>query len=65
MTNRHAKAGEKVSENNVKAARVVNVIQIKSTRGNGTSADPIRLVTQYWTSDGQFIGEITEASDYA
>lgn len=39
------------------SARVVPVIETKSTRGAGTSANPIRLVTQYWSLDGKLLAE--------
>lgn len=40
-----------------KSAKVIRVIQTKSTRGRGTSADPVRIVTQYWSFDGKLLAE--------
>ena len=45
--------------NSIKSVQIIPVIETKSTRGNGTSADPIRIVTQYWTTDGKLIAERT------
>lgn len=38
------------------SAKVVQVIKTKSTRGDGTSANPKREVIQYWDFDGNLIG---------
>ena len=38
-------------------AKVIQVIQTKSTRGTGTSADPIRVVVSYWDFEGNLIAE--------
>lgn len=42
------------------SARVIKVIETKSTRGVGTSANPVRLVTQYWSLDGELLAEKDE-----
>ncbi len=39
------------------SARVIQIIETKSTRGKGTDADPVRVVTQYWDFDGNLICE--------
>ena len=39
------------------SARVIQVIETKSTRGKGTDADPVRQVTQYWDFEGNLICE--------
>ncbi len=39
------------------SAKVIQVIETKSTRGKGTDADPVRQVTQYWDFEGNLIGE--------
>lgn len=41
----------------VNSARVIQVIETKSTRGKGTDADPVRHVTQYWDFEGNLICE--------
>ncbi|MBR3591624.1 MAG: carboxypeptidase [Clostridia bacterium] len=41
----------------VNSAKVIQVIQTKSTRGKGTDADPVREVTQYWDFEGNLICE--------
>ena len=44
----------------VNSAKVIQVIQTKSTRGKGTDADPVREVTQYWDFEGNLIFEERE-----
>ena len=39
------------------SAEVVQVIKTKSTRGDGTSANPKREIVQYWDFDGNLIAE--------
>lgn len=39
------------------SARVIEVIETKSCRGNGTQDDPIRIVTQYWSLEGKMLAE--------
>ena len=39
------------------SVEVVQVIKTKSTRGDGTSADPKREIVQYWDFDGNLIAE--------
>lgn len=46
----------------MECAEVVQVIKTKSTRGNGTSADPIREIVQYWDFDGKLIIEFDPVS---
>ena len=41
----------------MKSAKVIQVIETKSTRGKGTSADPVRVVIQYWDFEGNLICE--------
>ncbi|MBQ9913079.1 MAG: carboxypeptidase [Clostridia bacterium] len=38
-------------------AEVISVIKTKSTRGDGTSANPSRIVIQYWSFDGTLLFE--------
>ena len=39
------------------SARVIRVIETKSTRGAGTENDLSRQVTQYWSLDGKLLAE--------
>ena len=41
----------------VDAARVIRVIETKAARGSGTSEQPSRSVTQYWSLDGKLLAE--------
>ncbi len=41
----------------VRGAHVIEVIQIQALRGQGTEADVFRIVTQYWSLDGQLLAE--------
>lgn len=38
-------------------ARVIQVIETRSCRGNGTKEDPCRVVIQYWNFDGKLLAE--------
>lgn len=39
-------------------ARLIQVIETEiELRGKGTEADPLRRVTQYWSTDGQLLAE--------
>ena len=38
-------------------AKVIRLIKTTSTRGEGTSADPVRIVTQYWNFNGDLLFE--------
>ena len=42
----------------MKSAKVIMVIETKSTRGSGTSADPYREIISYWDFEGNLIAEI-------
>ena len=39
------------------SAVVVQLIKTTSTRGLGTDANPVRIITQYWTLEGDFLFE--------
>ena len=41
-------------------ARIVKLIQTEVTEGNGTSTDPYRTVTQYWTKEGELLWSTDE-----
>lgn len=42
---------------NVDLARIVHVIQVLETRGSGETNDPARLVTSYWSLNGEKLFE--------
>lgn len=40
-------------------ARLIQVIETTlTTRGEGVDGDPIRRVTQYWSTDGRLLAEV-------
>lgn len=40
------------------AAKVIPVIKTESARGSGKSSeDPVRIVTQYWSLEGELLAE--------
>lgn len=41
-----------------KSAKVIQVIETTAKRGLGTEKDPVRVVTQYWDLDGNFLAEM-------
>ena len=41
----------------VESAKVISVIKTTSTRGDGTSANPSRVITQYWSISGELLFE--------
>lgn len=40
----------------------VEVIHVEATRGNGTKENPVRVVHQYWSKEGQLLAESGELS---
>ena len=38
-------------------AKVIQVIETESIRGNGTDTDPVRLIKQYWDFEGNLLAE--------
>jgi hypothetical protein len=38
-------------------ARVIVVVETKAHRGTGDADNPHRMVTQYWTTGGDFLAE--------
>lgn len=38
-------------------AKLIKLIETDELRGLGTTADPFRAVTQYWTADGSLVTE--------
>lgn len=41
----------------MKTAKLIEVIETVSLRGNGTKSEPIREITQYWSKDGVLLAE--------
>ena len=41
----------------VESARVIQVIETKTTRGSGTPDQPVRIVTEYWPLKGEKLAE--------
>lgn len=39
------------------AAKMVELIESTERRGNGTEADPVRMVTGWWTKSGELVVE--------
>lgn len=42
------------------SAKVIQVIQTKALEGYGTKDDPCKIKVQYWSFDGELIGEKVE-----
>ena len=38
-------------------AKLIQVIKTEEKRGEGKEDDPVRLVTQYWSTDGTLLAE--------
>lgn len=47
-----------------KSAKVIRVIETKAERGLGTEKDPVRVVTQYWDFEGNFLAEMDADAQY-
>lgn len=45
------------------SAKVIQVIQTKSARGAGTKNQPCRIVTEYWSLEGQKLAEADSQAD--
>lgn len=41
----------------VDSAKVIQVVETKALRGNGTDDDPCRCVIQYWSFEGHLLAE--------
>lgn len=39
------------------SAKIVPVIVTESLRGMGTECDPVRIVKQYWSCEGELLAE--------
>lgn len=53
-----------VRPDGTKSAKVIQVIETKAKRGLGTKKDPVRIVTQYWDLDGNFLAEADNDPQY-
>ena len=49
----------------VDSAKVIQVVETKALRGNGTEGDPFRYVIQYWSFDGYLLAEKDPKEDEA
>ena len=38
-----------------RSARLVEVVEVKTPKGEGTDKDPMRIITEYWSKDGQLL----------
>ncbi len=50
----------KRSSGGVESCRVIQVIETKVVRGNGTMENPLRLVTQYWDFESNLLAEMDD-----
>ena len=39
------------------SVKVISVIEVKTKRGFGIKGDPVREITQYWDTEGNFLAE--------
>lgn len=44
-------------------AKLIQVIEMETMRGLGVEHNPIRTVTQWWTTDGQMLAELDPFAD--
>lgn len=47
----------------IHSARMMEVIEVKVTRGVGTEENPCRIVTQYWSQRGELLAESDSTTD--
>ena len=47
----------KVYPRGVDSAKVIQVIETRSARGSGSENQPIRIVIQYWSLEGDLLAE--------
>ena len=47
----------KVYPRGVDSAKVIQVIETRSARGSGSENQPIRIVMQYWSLEGDLLAE--------
>ncbi|WP_295238264.1 hypothetical protein [Veillonella sp.] len=41
----------------IRGVKAMVVIETKSTKGNGTKEDPVRVIKQYWSLNGELLAE--------
>ena len=41
-----------------RSVKVVEVVQVVTTKGNGTDEDPNRVITEYWSLDGELLAVV-------
>lgn len=41
----------------IESVKVIRVIEIREVRGAGTTNDPVRVATSYWSLDGKKLAE--------
>ena len=46
-----------IRPNGTKAAKVISVIHTIALRGRDTIDDPVRIVNQYWSFEGELLAE--------
>lgn len=39
------------------SAKVIQVIETKAMKGSGTNSDPARIITEYWSMEGELLAE--------
>ena len=51
------KQGEVIYPRGTDSAKMIQVIETKSARGKGTEQQLCRVITQYWSLDGELLAE--------
>lgn len=41
----------------IESIKMVEVIEVKLTRGDGTSNSPVRVVTEFWNKEGKRLAD--------
>lgn len=55
----HQATGQQMKhKSGVRYANVIQVIQVDSRVGKGTNDDPVRVITEYWSLDGQLLARV-------
>ena len=56
-----------VTPRGVDSAKIINVIETKAVKGNGTEENPVRYVYQYWDFEGNLLAErdYTDEEEFA
>ena len=47
----------------MESAKLITVIVTTQKRGAGTESDPVRIVTRYWSTDGELLAEADKKSN--